>query len=206
MWFTTRLARMCRTAASGCSPGRVLVSWTIQFNVTHNKSVFLPCVLSIVDCSSATLSGQYIYTVPSPSGEGAFMNVSCVSGYVWTTSPYNSAHSATCTNESGSGQWLIDGGVSCVGKPVVSLPERMTLSTVYENWPNHFIFIILCSGLLGGDNCRRLQLLGAITRNAGNRHIDVVCCGLRVESVANWRRTQRHLHECERQRPVASLQ
>lgn len=74
-----------------------------------------------VDCSTATLSGLYAYNVPSPAGQGTAMNVSCQSGFAWTSSPYNSVHSATCANVSNSGLWLISGNASCVGMRIVDI-------------------------------------------------------------------------------------
>ena len=71
-------------------------------------------LVSLVDCSTASIAGPVSYTVPSPATLGTSMNVSCNFGYQWTVTPYNGPQTTTCSNVSGSGQWVIPGGATCV--------------------------------------------------------------------------------------------
>lgn len=70
-----------------------------------------------VDCSSASLSYKYMYTLPSNVNLGDTMSVSCAPYYEWSVSPYTGSqtYTATCTNLGGVGTWVIDSGYTCNG-------------------------------------------------------------------------------------------
>ena len=72
----------------------------------------------IVDCSSATLdTNYYVLTIPTPTvaTEGKTANVTCVTNYEWSTSPYTGTRTATCTKVGGVATWVISNGDTCVG-------------------------------------------------------------------------------------------
>lgn len=71
-------------------------------------------LILLVDCMTATISGPYIYTVTFPALLTSTITVNCQAGYAWTSSPSVAAsRSATCSNVSGSGAWLINGNPQC---------------------------------------------------------------------------------------------
>lgn len=82
-------------------------------NSSATIALWMPFVY-IVDCSAATITGQVSYTVPSIATIGTKISVNCKAGYEWTASPYSGSQSATCTDVSGTGQWVISGGPTCV--------------------------------------------------------------------------------------------
>ena len=71
-------------------------------------------LMRAVDCSTSNITGAYTYTVPSPATLGTLMPVSCNAGYDWDTPPYGTPQTAICKNNTGTGQWQINGGSTCV--------------------------------------------------------------------------------------------
>ena len=61
----------------------------------------------VVDCGGSTNLEAFIYSLPTPAPVGTVMSVSCQS-----TSNF-SVHNATCTNVSGTGQWIIAENATC---------------------------------------------------------------------------------------------
>lgn len=67
-----------------------------------------------MDCSGSTLPGPYTYSIPTPSTLGAIMSISCPTGYMWSSVPYNGPQNAICTNVSNAGKWVISGASTCL--------------------------------------------------------------------------------------------
>ena len=91
---------------------------------------------TLVDCSSATLSGPYTYSVSTPAPIGSTMSVNCSAGYKWSGVPYNGPQNATCTNVSNSGQWVISNGLFCLCKPNFTYIHIEYLVNSYESLYN----------------------------------------------------------------------
>ena len=96
-----------------------------------------------VDCSTALISGPYIYTTPTPATQGTVMSVTCAAGYTWTPAPTTGALNATCSNVSNSGKWIIPNGASCV----CMFKNYNKIHTKTFNWmqPINFFSPVDCS-------------------------------------------------------------
>lgn len=86
----------------------------LNFNNLNSHLYFRDCIVS---CESATTIGNSVYTIPSYAPIGTDMSMTCSTGYAWTTTPYPgaSAHTATCTDVSGTGTWTLADSGSCMG-------------------------------------------------------------------------------------------
>ena len=51
-----------------------------------------------VDCSSTSIAGTYLYTLPASGPLETVIPVSCATGYVWSSAPTAGAYNATCSN------------------------------------------------------------------------------------------------------------
>ena len=103
------------TCAGNCYFNLLLIVMNLHWNSIKTRLNPFPAQVPSLNCSFATISGSYIYTVPSSSNVGSVMSVSCPSGTAWSSAPVYSSHNATCTNMSNSGQWVFSNGESCVG-------------------------------------------------------------------------------------------
>ena len=192
--LAVRHARTCRTADSGCSLLRVSVSFTLARKLIKILIFYRPILIpSGVQQRDALQFVQLHSVVAGGTGSCHKCELSnrirldhiaiqqCAQRYVhkreWHRSVAHQRRRLMCRYT------------------ICPLTERVTVQCSANN---------SYSGLLVGDDRRHLQLFSAIARNGGNCHVGVVSCGIRVESGANWRRTQRHVHECERQRPMGS--
>ena len=110
----------------------------------------------LVDCSSTSIAGAYLYTLPASAPLGTLMSVTCAAGYVWSSAPTNGVHNATCSNVSNSIQWAFSG--SCVGALCVSVELNL-------QYHNSIIFRMRWrSGLQRRDALKSVRLRDGKTR------------------------------------------
>ena len=105
------------TCVGNCN--QILLPNIYEFVLVYFSKLFKSAIVTAqefaLNCSLATISGSYVYTVPSPSYVGDLMTVSCPAGSAWTSDPVYSSHNATCTNVSNTGQWVFSDNETCVG-------------------------------------------------------------------------------------------